>query len=178
VLFGAILKHWGTIGPAELVPKRRWTYEHCLWIAKRHAIAFEMPPQHPFNPLPLLRLALVFADDGVVPFAIVERLFRFVWQDGHLPSESAAWQALLDELGVSPAQLESTELKAQLRSNGERALAAEVFGVPTTVCEGRQFWGFDATDMLTAWLEDDSLFQSDAFTRIEHLPVGVQRRRD
>ena len=56
VLFGALLKHWGHKGPAEIEPKRAWTYRHVLWLAHRHGIAMQMPAQHPFNPLALLRL--------------------------------------------------------------------------------------------------------------------------
>jgi 2-hydroxychromene-2-carboxylate isomerase len=177
VLFGALLNHWGTIGPAELGPKRRWTYEHCLWIARRERIPFRMPREHPFNPLPLLRLALVGAADGVATYEIVARLLRFVWQDGYLPSDQAAWQSLLDEVGVDAAQLGAPEIKDALRANGERALRAEVFGVPTTVSEGRRFWGFDGTDMLIAWLNDDPWFASDELAAITGLPVGIERRR-
>jgi 2-hydroxychromene-2-carboxylate isomerase len=143
----------------------------------RDGIPFRMPAAHPFNPLPLLRLALVFASEGVVPLAIVSRLFRFVWVEGRLPSDSEPWQALLAELGVSADQLDGPAVKAALRSNGERAIAAQVFGVPTAVCDERLFWGFDATDMLIAWLQDDAWFESAPVAQAAQLPVGIERRR-
>ena len=58
VLFAGLLAHWGQKGPAEIEPKRAWTYRHIAWLAHTHGITMQMPAVHPFNPLPLLRLAL------------------------------------------------------------------------------------------------------------------------
>src|SRR3974390_790701 len=57
VLFAALLNHWEHKGPAEIPPKRQWTYRWCTWWAERQRIPFRMPAVHPFNPLPYLRLA-------------------------------------------------------------------------------------------------------------------------
>jgi len=57
VLFAGLLQHWGNKGPAELAPKRLWTYRWCTWRAARDGIAFRFPSAHPFNPLPYLRLS-------------------------------------------------------------------------------------------------------------------------
>src|SRR5689334_10438458 len=51
VLFAGLLKHWGQKGPAEIVPKRQFTFEFALWQAAKLGIPFKMPPAHPFNPL-------------------------------------------------------------------------------------------------------------------------------
>jgi 2-hydroxychromene-2-carboxylate isomerase len=56
ILFGAVLAHWGQLGPAEIESKRRHTYQHCVWLARRYGLAFQMPSRHPFNPLSALRL--------------------------------------------------------------------------------------------------------------------------
>ena len=44
VLFGAMLQHWGHVGPAELEPKRAWTFRHVLWLAHRHDVPVAMTP--------------------------------------------------------------------------------------------------------------------------------------
>jgi 2-hydroxychromene-2-carboxylate isomerase len=31
VLFGGLLGHWGQKGPAEIEPKRAWTFRHVAW---------------------------------------------------------------------------------------------------------------------------------------------------
>lgn len=171
-LFAGLLAHWDNKGPVEIAPKRQWTYEHCLWIAHRHDIPMRLPAQHPFNPLPLLRLCIAKQNDHTV----VDLLFRYVWQEGHLPSDASAWQALLQELEITSAEIETTDVKNTLRSHGELAIASGVFGVPTAVVNERCFWGVDATDMLIAYLNQDVFFTSDEFKSAENLPVGVQRK--
>ena len=171
VLFAGLLAHWDNKGPVEIAPKRHWTYEHCLWIARRHDIAMQLPSQHPFNPLPLLRLCIAL-DSNIT---VIDRLFRFVWQDGCLPADEVAWQALLQEFGASTESINTADVKATLRTNGEQAIAAGVFGVPTAVASGKCFWGVDATDMLLAFLDNHPFFTSAEFQRAQTLPVGVQR---
>ena len=172
VLFAGLLKHWDNKGPVEIPPKRSWTYAHCLWIAHRHQIPMRMPSRHPFNPLPLLRLSIAL---GNTPDT-VDRLFRFVWQDGHLPDEEAHWSRLLQELNVSDEVLRSDTVKASLLANGETAISRDVFGVPTAVVNGECFWGVDATDMLIAFVQGDTFFDSDAWRLAHTLPEGPQRR--
>lgn len=172
LLFAGLLKHWDNKGPAEIAPKRLWTFEHCVWLAHSHGIPMRLPPAHPFNPLPLLRLCLAL---GSTPQA-VQRLFRFVWRDGHLPTEGESWAALLDELQATPEMLEAPEVKAALKANGERAIAAGVFGVPTAVVDGRCFWGLDGTPMLQAYLNGDAFFASPELKAAQDLPQGLQRK--
>jgi 2-hydroxychromene-2-carboxylate isomerase len=171
VLFAGLLKHWGNVGPAEIAPKRQWTFEHVAWIAQSNGLALTLPPMHPFVPLPLLRLAIVLGSEPDV----VRRLFAFVWRDGHLPTEHDAFAALLDEFGVRPEALESPQAKQALRANTDEAIAAGVFGVPTAVIEGERYWGFDSTPMIVARLEGHPFFASDALRAARALPEGVQR---
>lgn len=173
LLFAGLLKHWDNKGPVEIAPKRNGTYQLCVWIAHRHQIPFRLPAQHPFNPLPLLRLCIALGSSRQV----VDRLFRYVWEEAHLPTDATPWEALLQELQASPAMLDAADIKTALRHNGEQAIAAEVFGVPTAVVDKRCFWGVDATDMLLAYLQDDAFFTSAEFERAGHLPQGQQRTK-
>ncbi|MFZ6658534.1 2-hydroxychromene-2-carboxylate isomerase [Undibacterium sp. TJN19] len=172
VLFAGLLNHWDNKGPAEIPPKRLWTFEHCAWLARKHGIPLRMLPEHPFNPLPLLRLCVAAGSTA----EIVQRLYRFVWRDGHIPAQTEHWQALLAELHMTPAMLDTPAIKDALRHNGEKAIAAGVFGVPASVVDGRCFWGLDSTDMLQAWLDGDTFFQSSAMQAAQNMPNGLQRK--
>ena len=172
VLFAGLLKYWDNKGPVEISPKRSWTYAHCLWIAHQHQIPMRLPSQHPFNPLPLLRLSIAMNNS----VEVVDRLFRFVWQEGHLPDESVHWNSLLDELCVSDESLRSNEVKARLVANGDAAIAAGVFGVPTALVNTQCFWGVDATDMLIAFVRNDAFFSTAEWQSAHSLPEGAQRR--
>jgi 2-hydroxychromene-2-carboxylate isomerase len=174
VLLAGLLNHWGQLGPAEIAPKRVFTYSQVRWRARREGIALTIPEAHPFNPLKLLRLAIhLGSGDGVI-----RRLFDFVWRDGHIPDNAAAWQALTAELGVEHADeaIGRDEIKQALRANTEAAIAAGVFGVPTIVVERHLFWGSDATDMARDCLRDPRSFDEDA-ALIARLPQAAQRRQ-
>jgi len=171
VLLAGLLNHWETKGPAAVPPKRAWTFEHCAWLAHKHGIPMAMPAHHPFNPLPLLRLFIAAGGSEQA----LRRIFRFVWREGHLPTDAGPFASLMQELQVTPEVLGSPEVKQALKHNGEKAIAANVFGVPTAVVDNRCFWGLDATDMLQAWLRGDAFFQSPLFNSARALPPGVQR---
>lgn len=173
ILFAALLNHWGQLGPAEIAPKRAFTYQQVAWLARRHGIAFKIPEAHPFNPLKLLRLSIHLG----ASHAVVRRLFEFVWRDGWIPENAAAWSALTAELGVvdADAVVAREEIKLALRTNTDEAIAAGVFGVPTIVASGQVFWGNDATDMVRDYLENPASFAADA-AAIARLPAAAQRR--
>src|SRR5437016_7059848 len=80
LLFAALLKHHGQLGPAEIAPKRDWTYRQVLWHAHANAVPLQMPAAHPFNPLPLLRLALACGERGLVNRHTAETVLRHVWR--------------------------------------------------------------------------------------------------
>src|SRR3982751_1991119 len=143
VLFAGLLAANGHKGPAEISLKRTFTYRFVVWQAKRLGIPLKMPHEHPFNPLPLLRLAIAC---DCAPDA-VHRIFRFVWRAGRLPDLPIEWAELVHELGVADAeaQVASPEVKEALRRNTEEAVSRGVFGVPTLMIGDEMFWGADAT---------------------------------
>ncbi len=171
ILFAGLLNHWGQKGPAEIPGKRVWTFEDVSWKAHTRGIPLTLPPAHPFVPLRLLRLCILF--DSKVD--VVQRLFQFVWKDGHVPTDEIAWAELLEEFQVAPDELDSPELKQALRDNTEEAIARGVFGVPTCALGDRLIWGFDANDMVHAALADHPFFDSDAIKAAHALPDGVHR---
>jgi len=172
VLFGALLNHFGQKGPAEVPAKRLWTYRWCIWWARSLGIPFRFPASHPFNPLHHLRLAIAA---GVTPKS-VERIFDAIWTTGAEASAPAAFTALAKELGVDEARLNAPEVKDALRKNTEEAAARGVFGVPTFVADGEVFWGADAIDFLSAFLEDASVLRNDEMRRVDALPIAAARK--
>jgi 2-hydroxychromene-2-carboxylate isomerase len=173
VLFAGLLDHWGQLGPAEIEPKRAFTYRFALWRAARLGLPFKAPSAHPFNPLRLLRLAIVLGCER----SRMLRLFRFVWSEGKRPDDDADWAGLIAELGVpdADARVAAPEVKAQLRSHTTQAIARGVFGVPTLLIDDQLFWGVDATDMALDYLAGDPLFEGAEMRRAERLPKSAER---
>jgi 2-hydroxychromene-2-carboxylate isomerase len=173
VLFGALLKHHGQLGPAEIPGKREWAYRQVLWLAHQHGLELQLPATHPFNPLALLRLALACGTPEQPNRYVCEILFRHVWQGGQEASDPVRLQALTEQL--KPAYLpDSDAVKAQLKANTSDAIALGVFGVPTLEVDGKLFWGLDALPMLRAYLAGDAWFEG-AWDAAAAIAPGVQR---
>lgn len=178
MVFAGLLAHWGHKGPAEIPEKRKQTFRGLVWQTGRRGIAFRAPPAHPFNPIHVLRLAVALGA-GV---EVVRAIFEFIWRDGRSPADE--WPALCERLGVRDADalLADASVKARLRGNGEAAIAAGVYGVPTFVVHDARpgsrelFWGEDATPMLRAYLADPALFDAPEMRRMVELPAAAVRR--
>jgi 2-hydroxychromene-2-carboxylate isomerase len=174
VLFAGLLEAHGQKGPAEIPRKRVFTYRFAVWQAARLGIEFRMPPEHPFNPLPLLRLAIAC---DATPDA-VHRIFRFVWRDGRLPDLPIEWAELVNDLRLPDAQrrVADPEVKAALRRNTDEAIARGVFGVPTLAIGDELFWGADATQMAADYAAAGARWTDPEYDRVAALPVGAMRR--
>ncbi|MEP6678743.1 MAG: 2-hydroxychromene-2-carboxylate isomerase [Betaproteobacteria bacterium] len=174
VVFGGLLSHHGHKGPAEIPAKRAFTYRQVLWQAKAQGIALKFPPEHPFNPLPLLRLAIAC---DCRPDA-VQRIFRFVWRDGRLPDLPIEWAELTQDLGLpdAAARIAEAAVKDALRRNTDEAISRGVFGVPTLAIGDELFWGADATDMARDYLAAGCRYADPEYARVAALPAGVTRK--
>ena len=175
VLFAGMLKAWGQKGPAEIEPKRAWTFRHVHWLAHRYGIRLQTPAQHPFNPLALLRLALACADDGVAPNRFVcESVLRHVWHGGLDANEPRRLAALTQALAPRRDPSDAA-VKQALKTSTDEAIALGLFGVPTVEVDGRLFWGLDALDMLAAYLRGDAWFDGPAWSQAGMPIAGVKR---
>lgn len=175
ILFAGLLGQHGQLGPAEIPPKRDWTYRQVLWQAQRMGVPMQMPAAHPFNPLGLLRLAVACSEQGLPNRYVTETLFRHVWQGGHEPTDSVRLQALTEQL--APLRNPQSEaVKADLKHWGDEALALQLFGVPSLVVDGKVFWGYDSLPMLADYLAGHDWFDGPDWDVVPTLPYGLKRR--
>ena len=175
VLFAAMLKHWGQKGPAEIEPKRAWTFRHVRWLAQQHGIVLQTPAQHPFNPLAHLRLLHACAPEGGTPNRLAcETVLHHIWHGGHDANDAQRLEALGRALAPR-RRADDPAVKQALRDATDAAVARGVFGVPTLECDGRLFWGLDALPMLGACLRGDAGFDTAAWEREGASRPGVKR---
>ncbi len=173
VLLGALLRHHGLMGPAEVAAKREWTYRHVLWLGHQHQLPMQMPAVHPFNPLPLLRLAIACASAEDPNRYVCETLLRYVWRDGAAVEDEARMHELREKL--SPAMSpDDAAVKTRLRENTDQALGAGVFGVPAFEVDGRLFWGFDSLPMLRSYLDGETWFDGPGWSEASERPSALK----
>ncbi len=175
LLFAGLLAQWGQKGPAEIEPKRAWTFRDVAWRAHRLGIECTTPAQHPFNPLALLRLSLASAPAGGLPNRrVVELLMRHVWRGGADANDAARLRALHE--AVAPLRDPASDaVKGELRAHTDAAIELGIFGVPTVELEGRLFWGLDALPMVAACLHGDPWFDNGRWAAAATAPPGVHR---
>jgi len=171
VLFAGLLNHWEQKGPAEIAPKRSWTYRSCTWWASAHGIPFRFPAAHPFNSLPYLRLAIAAGSTGQA----VRLIFEALWTSAADPADPALLAELAGALDVDPQAWSRQPVKDALRAGTQQAIAAGVFGVPTLRVGDELFWGADATDFAKAYLADPGILGTAEMRRVATLPVGASR---
>lgn len=172
VLFAALLKHWGHLGPVEIEQKRLFTYRHTTWLAEKLGIPFHTPDTHPFNPLPYLRLSIALDNTHEV----VSKIFQVIWTKELDPTSEECWNTVCSSLSVSDVNslISAQAVKESLRSNTESAIEQGIYGVPTLRFNNELFWGLDSLEVLLDYLETPDMFNREAMTRLKHIKDGTK----
>ncbi len=176
VFLGALLRHHGSLGPAEIPAKRDWTYRHVMWLAHSKGVRLDMPATHPFNPMSLLRLAVATDEKGLPNRYVCETLFHHVWHGGADAVDAERLQTLTAGLAPERTVADDT-VKAQLKAHTDKAMALKIFGVPAFEVDGKVFWGLDALPMLRAYLEGDAWFNDANWNAPLALPSDLPAAR-
>ena len=174
-VFGAILQHWGQLGPAEIPPKRLCVYRFFQWNADQLGIPFTMPPMHPFNPIPALRLCTA-AGAGIENTRAV---FDLIYGKGIQPDSPEGIRLIGGALNIPHPEsaMQDPVVKDTLRANTAQATSDGVFGVPSFVIDGEVFWGGDSMGMMLDFLENPALFEAPEMKRISNMEMGLTRKK-
>lgn len=179
IVFAAVLNALGQKGPAEIPPKRVYTFKDAFRKAHRAGLALSLPPSHPFNPLTALRATCLVPE--AERHAAVTALFDATWGGGGGVETADAVRNALDAAGLDGADLVrragDPSTKDALRAATEAAIARGVFGVPTLDVEGELFWGVDGLAFVDAFLDGQDPVPVDALERWRDLPASAARVR-
>ena len=126
-------------------------------------LPLRMPAGHPIRTVEALR-ALLVVGPPFMPLA--HAFYRAYWVEGVDLSKREAVRQILCEAGHASeaeaimTQIDSPEIKAELRARTDEAIETGVFGVPTCVIDTREgpelFWGVDRLDMVEALLRSQT----------------------
>ncbi|MGF1465777.1 MAG: 2-hydroxychromene-2-carboxylate isomerase [Sandaracinaceae bacterium] len=180
ILFAGLLDRWGQLGPAEIAPKREWTFRDVLRQAALRGTPWRGVKAHPFNPLTALRVSLpeVCGDDQR---RVVEALWRAGWIDGGDLGDPRDIRRALDGAGLDGQALleraSSPPVKAALRAATDQALERGVFGVPTILVEGELVWGADRLRTVELILDGEDPLDREHLAEVLARPRGADRAR-
>ena len=140
-----------------------------------HDHAHNAPPSE--TAMRVKALETLLTEKGLLDPAAIDAIFRFVWAEGREPN--AEWPALTAALGVADAGtlIAGEAVKAALKENTDKAVAAGVYGVPTLTIGGESFWGVDGTDFAHAYLADPAILDTAAMKRLAAVPAAAERQR-
>ncbi len=174
VLFAGLLGHWGQLGPAEIPAKKLHTFHYSRWLADKRGLKLAGPARHPFNPLALLRLTIALGST----LDVVRAIYDHTWAEGGDGQSEGSLAALAEKLSVDDLQalVSTDEVKAQLRANTDRMIAAGVYGVPTLVMDGHLFWGDDSMGMFREYLDNPAMFEDERFAKAGKIEVASGRK--
>lgn len=179
VLFAAMLDSFGSKGPAEIEPKRIYTFKHVVRLADELGVPLRPPPMHPFNPLLALRIASL-PQPEVQRRRVIDLLFGRTWGTGEGVADAEALTRALDDAGLPGAAMvaeaSTPEAKARVREQTSDALARGVFGVPSWEVEGtgEMLWGQDSVGHLERILDGDDPVTPETLERWRDLPQALR----
>ncbi len=124
--------------------------------AAHHDLPFRMPDQFPIKTSRALRGSLVARRHGLED-AYLDAIFRAYWEEND-PSiaEYEGLRRVAAGLNLDADQFEaaceSDEVRTELVSTTNQALAGGIFGAPTFVIDGEIYWGKDRFEFIDAHL--------------------------
>ncbi len=136
----------GNIGPAlrDLPSKKNYVMRDAARWARRLGVAFTEPAG--WDAARLNRGTFMATDRGMAA-RYLDVAGRHIWGQGGDPASEGLIAAVATELGWPPGELLSYTVSPEaMRRQSETlddAHATGVFGVPTTVWDGRLWWGND-----------------------------------
>lgn len=157
-LVGAAMKNTGRQPLAHTPMINDYAFHDIPRFARLLKVPVEIPHPFPLATVTACRAFYWLRDndpDKAVPFAKAVYRAYFVEQVDISKVESLA--KLADGVGADVAALlagiKSQPVKDRFREYNDAAIAKGVFGSPTVIVDGEQFWGVDRLDQVDRWLE-------------------------
>ncbi len=176
ILFAALLDAHGHKGPAEIEPKRIYTFKDVVRKGAAHGLSIRPPPGHPFNPLAALRLASLDLPHST-RIALVTDLFEATWQSGEGVTDPEVLARIARKHGIDDVQARITDpaVKQRVKDQTTAAIERGTFGVPTIWADGEPFWGVDSLPHLDRFLAGEDPVPEDTMERWAHIrPQSVR----
>jgi 2-hydroxychromene-2-carboxylate isomerase len=151
ILLGGLFKATGNQAPmlafANVPAKLAYENRQIFRFIERHGLQqFRMNPHFPVNTLGLMRGAVAARHLGVFePY--LAAIYRFMWEEPRKLDDPAILAATLAEAGLPADQLlaaaQTPEVKAELATNTDEAVAKGAFGAPSFFVKGELLFGKD-----------------------------------
>lgn len=157
MLLGGVFKASGNVSPVTIPAKGKYMLEHDLpRFAKRYSVPLKFNPHFPINTLTLMRAAIAAQHQGCFD-AYVDTVYDAIWAQEKNMGDLEVVAEVLEASGLDAQALltssQEPEVKAELVSNTEAAVARGTFGTPTMFMDGQMYFGQDRLDFIEQALQ-------------------------
>jgi 2-hydroxychromene-2-carboxylate isomerase len=158
MLLGGVFKAAANMSPVAVPAKGKYMLEQDLpRFAKRYDVSLNFNPHFPINTLNLMRGAIAAEQLGCLD-AYLACTFKAVWVESKNMGETEVVTEALVAAGLDAAAIiaraQEPDVKAELISNTEAAVARGVFGAPTMFMDDAMYFGQDRLDFVEEALRD------------------------
>ena len=153
MLLGGVFVATGNASPASVPAKGKYIFHDFARFAQRYGVPLKTNPFFPINTITLMRIAVGLQLRQDARFAdYCSAMYWAIWVDSQNMNDPATVAAVLQAGGFdAPALLTlaaEPEVKSQLKTLTEEAVARGVFGAPTFFVGEQMFWGQDRLDFV------------------------------
>jgi 2-hydroxychromene-2-carboxylate isomerase len=125
--------------------------------ARGLSVPFRLPDKHPFAAVTVSRAFYVIGrTDAEAAIRFARHVFALTFGEGRDMTDRALILDIAVGVGVDvaalDAALDTAEVKQELRSRTDEAIARGIFGSPFFIVDGEPFWGADRLPMIDEWL--------------------------
>ncbi len=107
-----------------------------------------------------------------------QNYYHYVFGEGR--DVAGEWPLFCARLGVGAVEaatlIADPAVKKQLMDNTAHAAAQGVFGVPTLVVRGENFWGSDTIAWCNAFVDQPRMFEAGEMKRAAEIGIGAARK--
>ena len=158
MLLGPVFAATGARPLVEQPLKGDYALHDMLRSARYHGVPFRVPQPFPIATHQAARVALALQrEQPALATPWIHAVFDAYFTQGHNVADMPVLHALGAELGLSAERIDAIcadpQVKAALKANVDRALAAGVCGAPYFVVDDEPFWGVDRLPQLERWLQ-------------------------
>jgi 2-hydroxychromene-2-carboxylate isomerase len=160
MLLGGVFKATGNTSPVSVAAKGKYMVSQDLpRFARRYGVPMQFNPHFPINTLNLMRTAIAAQRLGCFD-AYVDAVYNAIWVEAKNMGEPEVVAELLTATGLDKVALltlsQDPEVKADLISNTDAAVARGAFGAPTMFMDGEMYFGQDRLDFIEEVLRENN----------------------
>ena len=146
---------------AQSAPRKSYRIEdQARWAAQKELVMTATPAHWPTDPGPACRAIIAASQLGLDPDALTFGCLRAVWAEERDIAEIETLGDILTAEGYDAYSVidlaASDAVAAEVQAITDEAIAGEVFGSPTYVCNGARYWGQDRLEFLGDALQKEA----------------------